>query len=64
MSEIIPSVVQIVNTKTGEVSEQTVALLEQSKKLQSKTGWTKMYRVAYDEVTRAMTSELEHDIFV
>lgn len=37
--------------------------IENTKRSKINRGWTRMYRYAYDEIARAMTSKLEYDIF-
>lgn len=60
--EIISEPVKIVND-SGTMKGYTSVYVENRKPTKSKRGWTKMYRLGYDEIAREMTSSLEYDIF-
>ena len=60
--DIISYGLKIVNPLTGEVETTQAYTKNNSKIYKSKRGWTKMYRIKYDEVAREMTSKLEYDI--
>ncbi len=61
-SDIISYGLKTVNPLTGEIETTQAYIKNKSKIYKSKRGWTKMYRIKYDEVAREMTSKLEYDI--
>jgi hypothetical protein len=62
MREIIPSFAKILNSETGEIETVTAEIIRN--KTRTKRGWNRMYRFAYDDVMREITSKLEMDIFI